>query len=200
MQISDRRQALDRRQVLDRRLRSRFRVKVPFSLKNSSQEVAGTTRNISILGISAFTNAPIDMTQPVQCILKLPAGDHPVTVSGTIIRCEQLPESQPEGSYEIGVFFKEFQDRGDVALQRFLQQVGSEEEQAIKAGYIVLKQRLAARRRRKRLETLRKRRRQLARMRRKRLAEKKRSAPKGRSKEKRPRTTPSGPKAPEQGS
>lgn len=153
----------------ERRLRTRFRVRVPFVLKGNGQEVRGTTRNISLLGISAYTQGPLPMVQPVQCLLELPQEPQPLTVNGTVIRCEQLSEAHPDGPYEVGVFFKEFQKRGETALLKYLEQMAQEERSAIKEGYQILQQRIIARRRRKQLEELHKKRRRAERLRRRRL-------------------------------
>ena len=152
----------------DRRLRTRFRIQIPFLLKGDSQEVQGITRNVSLLGISAFANASFPQAQPVRCILNLSSPAKPIVAHGTIIHCEPLPQPVPEGSHEIGVFFKEFEETGEPMLARFLEQLVHKEEEALKAGYRALKQKLAIRKRRKRLEELRKQRRRLARLRRRR--------------------------------
>ncbi len=155
--------------VAERRLRTRFRVRVPFVLKGNGQEVRGTTRNISLLGISAYTQGPLPVVQPVQCLLELPQEPQPLTVNGTVIRCEQLPEAHPDGPYEMGVFFKAFQKKGEAALLKYLEQMAQEEQSAIKEGYRVLQQRITARRRRKQLEELHRKRRRVERLRRRRL-------------------------------
>ena len=155
----------------ERRLRTRYKVRVPFTVRGDGQEVRGTTRNISLLGISAYSDSSISQVQPVQCLLNLPDQPQPLVANGTVIRCEPLPQPHPDGAYEIGVFFKEFEDAGEADLARFLEQVQSDERSAIQAGYRALKQRLAARKRRKRLAALRKRRRMLKRLRRKRMLE-----------------------------
>lgn len=166
----------------DRRLRARYKVRVPFTLKNDGGEVDGTTRNVSLLGISAYSKSSVPQTQSVQCLLNLPQRSQPLVASGTVIRCEALPQPHPDGTYEIGVFFKEFEGAGEIDLTRFLEQVQSDEHSAIQAGYQALKQRLEARKRRKRLAALRKRRRMEKRLRRKRAQERKkklRAAKKG---------------------
>ena len=163
----------------DRRLRTRFRIRLPFVLKNNGQQVRGTTRNLSLLGISAYTEGPLSLVQPVQCVLEIPSShSQSVVASGTVIRCEMLREPNPDGSYETGVFFKEFEANGESTLARFLEDITDQEQAAIKAGYRVLQQRIAARRRRKRLELARIKRRKLERLRRRRarLAKKKRLA------------------------
>ncbi len=152
----------------ERRNRTRFRVRLPFTLKSNGDEVRGTTRNISLLGISAYTNRPLPQVQPVQCLLELPEKPQPLVVHGTVIRCETLPEPHPDGSYEMGVFFKEFPETEESALERFLDQVAQKERQAIQEGFRALQQRLAARKRRKRQELLAKRKRRLARLRKRR--------------------------------
>lgn len=154
---------------LDRRLRARYKVRVPFVLRNNGHEVPGITRNVSLLGISAFSNTSVSGVQPVQCFLNLPNRQHPLVANGTVIRCELLREPHPDGSHEIGVFFKEFEGSGETELSKFLQQVLEEEQSAIQAGYKALKERLAARRRRRRLEERRKQKRRLERLRRRRL-------------------------------
>lgn len=150
----------------DRRMRARYKVQVPFVLKGDGQEVRGTTRNISLLGISAYSESPVSQVQPVQCLLTLPDFQQPLVAHGTVIRCEPLPQSIPEGSHEIGVFFKEFQGTGETDLSRFLSHVLQEEQSAIQAGYRALKQRVAARKKRKKREALEKRRRKLKRLKR----------------------------------
>lgn len=159
----------------DRRMRSRYKVQVPFLLKSSSQEVRGTTRNISLLGISALSDSPVSQVQPVQCLLDLPNSRLPLVAHGTVIRCEPLSQELPEGSHEIGIFFKEFEGTGETDLTRFLTQVLQEEQNAIQAGYRALKQRVANRKKKKRLEALEKRKRKLKRLRRRkaRLAQQK---------------------------
>ena len=154
---------------MERRLRTRFRVRLPFVLKNDGQEVRGTTRNVSLLGISAYTDAPLSQVQPVQCLLELPKRSRPLVANGTVLRCEPLAEPHPDGPYEMGVFFKEFPGGGEPILSRFLDRLEREDEEAIKAGYRILQQRIADRRRKRHLEVQRKRRRRLARLRRRRL-------------------------------
>ena len=83
-----------------------------------------------------------------------------------MIRCEPLGTSVSEGSHEIGVFFKEFEGTGESALSKFLIQVLKEEQTAIQAGYKALKQRVAARKKKKKLEALEKRKRKLKRLKR----------------------------------
>lgn len=150
----------------DRRLRNRYKVRLPFTLKNNGQEIQGTTRNLSLLGISAYAFSPITQIQPVQCHLNLPSRNQPLIAHGTVIRCEALTDPHPDGSHEIGVFFKEFDGNGEAELSKFLQQLLQEEHSAIQAGYRELKQRVAARHRRKKLELERKRKRRVARLRR----------------------------------
>lgn len=150
----------------NRRMRARYKVQVPFLLKSDGQEIRGTTRNISLLGISALSDSPVSQVQPVQCVLDLPGSQQPLVAHGTVIRCEPLSQTLPEGSQEIGVFFKEFEGRGETDLTRFLTHVLQEEQDAIQAGYRALKQRVAARKKKKRLEALEKRRRKLKRLRR----------------------------------
>ncbi|MBI3615975.1 MAG: PilZ domain-containing protein [Candidatus Omnitrophica bacterium] len=178
---------MDRRRGVDRRLRARFRAHLPLLLKGASQEVEGTTRNVSLLGVSAYAKGPLPQAEPVQCILELPSESKPIIATGTIIHCEALTQPLPEGSHEVGVFFKEFQEPGESTLAKFLEQISHKEESALKAGYQALKQKLAARKRRKQLEALRKRRRRLARLRRRRqrlAREKKRLAAKRLAKKK----------------
>ncbi len=153
----------------ERRLRTRFRVSLPFTLKSDSQEARGTTRNVSLLGISAVIDSTFPQAQPVDCLLHLAASSKPIIAHGTIIHCDPLPEPTPEGSHELGVFFKEFEQNGESNLARFLEQMAHKEEAALKAGYRALKQKLAARKRRKRMEELKKRRRRQERLRRRRL-------------------------------
>ena len=150
----------------NRRMRARYKVQVPFLLKSDGHEIRGTTRNISLLGISAFSDSPVSQVQPVQCVLDLPGSEHPLVAHGTVIRCEPLSQKLPEGSQEIGVFFKEFEGKGETDLNRFLTHVLQEEQGAIQAGYRALKQRVAARKKKKRLEALEKRKRRLKRLRR----------------------------------
>ena len=165
----------------DRRLRTRYKVRVPFTLRTDGQEVRGTTRNISLLGASAYSDSPVSRVQAVECLLELPQNPQPLVASGTVIRCQPLEQPHPDGAYEIGVFFKEFRAQGESELVRFLKQIVDDEQAAIQAGYRALKQRLAARKRRKRLAALRKHRRMLKRLRRKRMLERqKRLRKKGR--------------------
>lgn len=170
--------ASERRSGSERRMRARYKVQVPFILKSSGEEVRGTTRNISLLGISAYSDAPVSQVQPVQCVMNLPESQRPLIASGTVIRCEPLSQNLPEGSHEIGVFFKEFEGTGETDLTRFLTRVLQEEQSAIQAGYRALKQRVAARKKKKRLETLEKRKRKLKRLRRRkaRLAKQKKKS------------------------
>lgn len=153
----------------ERRLRARFRIRIPFVLRSNGHEVRGITRNVSLLGISAYTDAPMPQVQPVQCVLELPKQPKPLIANGTVIRCESLTQPHPDGPYEMGVFFKGFPEGGEPILSRFLDQLAREDREAIKTGYRLLQQRVAERRRRKRLEAERKRRRRLARLRRRRL-------------------------------
>ena len=155
----------------ERRLRTRYKVRVPFTLRIDGQEVRGTTRNVSLLGISAYSNSSVSQIQQVQCLLNLPQRPQPLIANGTVIRCAPLEQAHPDGTHEIGVFFKEFQGQGESELTRFLEQVQDDEHSAIQAGYRALKQRLAARKRRKRLAARRKHRRMLKRLRRRRLRE-----------------------------
>lgn len=166
----------------ERRLRARYKVRVPVVLRNDGQEIRGFTRNISLLGASAYGDSSVSQVQSVQCVLNIPEKPRPLIANGTVIRCEQLPEPHPDGSYEIGVFFKEFQGQGEAELSRFLIQLQEQERSAIQAGYRALKQRLAAKRRRRRLELLRRRKRRQLRLRRRReaLRRKKKSRPRGR--------------------
>ena len=168
----------------DRRLRTRFRVKLPFLLKGAEKEVEGITRNVSLLGVSSYTKGPLPQGQPVQCILELPSESEPVTANGTIIHCEAMTHPSAEGTHEVGIFFKEFEDAGESTLACCLEQISKKEESALRVGYQVLKQKVAARKRRKRLEALRKRRRRLARLRRKRqrLAQERRGKERRRAK------------------
>ncbi len=147
-------------------MRARYKVQVPFLLKSNGQEVRGTTRNISLLGISALSESSVSQVQPVQCLLDLPNVPQPLIAHGTVIRCEPVSRKLPEGSHEIGVFFKEFEGTGETDLTRFLTQVLQDEQSAIQAGYRALKQRVADRKKRKRMEALEKRKRKLKRLRR----------------------------------
>jgi len=156
-------------QGTERRLRTRYRVRVPFVLKGAAEESHGITRNISLLGISAYADSPISQVQPVQCVLNVPEIKHPLLVQGTVIRCEALPEAHPDGPYEVGVFFKEFPGTTETELTQFLNRIAQEEYSAIQAGYKVLKQRIAARKRRKRTEELQKKKRKAERLRKRRL-------------------------------
>lgn len=153
----------------ERRLRTRFRIRVPFVLITNGQEVHGITRNISLLGISAYSEAPVAHVQPVQCHLALPQSHSPIIAQGTVIRCAPLVQPHPDGSYEIGVFFKGFQATGEAVLTKFLDRKAREERVALKAGFQALKQKLVQRRRRKQREALQKRRRRAQRLQRKRL-------------------------------
>ncbi len=163
----------------ERRMRARYKVRVPFILKGAGQEVRGTTRNISLLGISAYSESSVSQVQPVQCVMNLSGMSKPLVANGTVIRCEPLSHPGEEGSHEIGVFFKEFEGTGETDLVRFLRDVLQREQSAIQAGYRALKQRVAARKKRKQLEALEKRQRKLKRLRRRRqaLAKKKKRSP-----------------------
>ncbi len=141
----------------DRRLRARFRVRVPFVLRGRGQEMRGMTRNVSLLGISAYGDGPSPLAESTECILELSRQPlSTITAHGTVIRSEALPEVHPDGSYEVGVFFKEFEKKSESILSKFLGRVSASEEVAIQKGYLALKQRIAARRRRKLLEQRRK--------------------------------------------
>lgn len=156
----------------ERRLRTRYRVRIPFLLKAVEETVPpvrGTTRNISLLGISAYTESSMNPAQPVQCLLEFPSKPQPLVAQGTIIRCAPLETPHPDGPYEVGVFFKAFQGNGEKELVKFLQEAAQQEQAAIQDGYRELKRRLAQRRRKKRLEALRKQRRRQARLRKRRL-------------------------------
>lgn len=154
--------------LVERRGRMRFRVRLPFVLRNDGQEVRGVTRNVSLLGIASYTQGPLSPAQPVQCFLELSSRSQPIVANGTIIRCTMLTESHPDGPYETGVFFKEFEGRGETTLTRYLERIVRKEETAIRAGYKAFRQKLAARRRRRRLEELRKKKRRVERLRRRR--------------------------------
>ncbi len=169
----------------DRRLRARFRARLPFVLKGNGNEVRGITRNVSLLGISAYTQGSILRGQPVQCLLELPSQPQsPLIARGTVIRCEPTSSEQSDGDHEVGVFFRLFEEEGEATLSKYLRHIAQEEQQTIQAGYRVLKKRLAARRNRKRLEELRKKRRRQVRLRRRkrRLAQQKRLAAQRRKK------------------
>jgi hypothetical protein len=153
----------------ERRLRTRYRVRVPFTLKGTEQPVRGTTRNISLLGISAYAESSLPQVHPVQCLLDIPSKPEPLAVNGTVIRCSPSQSPHPDGPYEIGVFFKDFQGGGENELMRFLTQVADQEQEAIKDGYRELKQRMATRKRKKRSEALRKLKRKKERLRKRRL-------------------------------
>ncbi|MBI3318446.1 MAG: PilZ domain-containing protein [Candidatus Omnitrophica bacterium] len=162
----------------ERRLRARFRVRLPFVLRSDGQQIRGATRNVSLLGISAYGEGPLNQVQAVQCVLELPAGNNPVVANGTVIRCRPLQEAHPDGSYELGVFFKEFQQQGETALSKFLDRVSLDEREAIQEGYRALKQRLADRKRRKRLKERRKQLRRQRRLRKRRILRRKQLAKK----------------------
>ena len=166
----------------DRRMRARYKVQVPFVLKSNGHEIRGITRNISLLGISAHSDSPVSQVQPVQCVLNLPDSDQPLIAKGTVIHCEPLEKSASEGSHEIGVFFKEFEGTGESDLSKFLSQVLQQEQTAIQAGYRALKQRVAARKKKKKLEAIEKRKRKLKRLKRRqaRLAKNKKNKKKKR--------------------
>lgn len=153
----------------DRRLRARYKVRVPFLLRDNGGEVHGITRNVSLLGISAYSDTAVGRAQPVHCLLNLPNRPHPLVAHGTVIRCEPLGQPHPDGNHEVGIFFKEFEGSGEADLSRFLQRVLQEEQSAIQIGYKELKQRLAARRRRRRVEEQRRKKRRRERLRRRRL-------------------------------
>lgn len=128
-------------------------------------------------------------SQPVECHLNLAGSTEAIVAVGTIIRCDPALQPNSDGAYEVGVFFKQFQGNGESILSEFLQQIGTQEEDAIKSGYILLKQKQVARKKKKRLEAIRKRRRQEARLRKKKRtlkkqsqSKKKRGASRGRTK------------------
>ncbi len=154
----------------DRRHRTRYRARLSVIVRNNGTEITGTTRNVSLLGVSALTNGPVLRGQPVQCKLELPGAEaFPLSVNGTVIRCEPAPAGETEGSHTVGVFFQEFEGRGESTLSKFLREVVQQERQIIKTGYKELKKRLEDRTRRKQLEELEKKRRRLARLRRRKL-------------------------------
>lgn len=165
--------------VDERRNRTRFRIRLPFVLKNNGQEVQGTTRNISLLGIASYTHQPIEPARPVICLLELPHRPaNPVCARGTVIRCAPAAESHPDGSFETGVFFKEFDGEGETILSKYLHRILQREETAIRAGYKAFRKKIAARKRRKRYEELRKKKKRSERLKRKRqkLARSRRAA------------------------
>ena len=153
---------------MERRNRMRFRVRLSFILRNDGQEVRGTTRNVSLLGIAAYTVGSLPPAQPVECFLELPGHDKPLVAKGTVIRCTMLSETHPDGPYETGVFFKEFEGKGETTLTKYLEKIVRKEEAAIHAGYKAFRERLTARKRRRRLEELQKKKRRAQRLRRKR--------------------------------
>ena len=160
----------------ERRLRARFRARLSFVLKSNGTEFRGTTRNVSLLGISAYMGESLSPGQSVQCVLELPSSmDSPIVVQGTVIRSERSSFQQPEGDHEVGVFFREFQEKGEGILLRYLRQIAREEQETVKKGYRVLRERIAARKKRKHLEALMKKKRRVERLRRrkKRLARQK---------------------------
>ena len=174
---------------VDRRLRNRYKARLPLTLKNNGQEIHGVTRNISLLGVSAFSFSPSSQFQPVQCLLHLPHQVQPLIVHGTVIRSEPLSAPHPDGTHETGIFFKGFERGGEETLSKFLHQILDEEHAAIQAGYQSLKQRAAARLRRKQQEVKRKNKRRKERFQRKQLRLKK--APPRASARGHPRKNPS---------
>lgn len=162
----------------DRRMRARYKVRVPFTLKSNGQEIRGMTRNVSLLGISAYSDSPISQVQPVQCLLSIPTQQQPLVAHGTVIRCEPMSQPHPDGSHEIGVFFKQFETGAEVTLERFLESLLKAERSAIQAGYRALKQRAAERQKRKKQEAAEKSRRRRLRLarRKRRLAKQKKLA------------------------
>ena len=98
--------------------------------------------------------------------MNLPEFQRPLIANGTVIRCEPLDPPNPDGSHDIGVFFKQFEGTGEGDLLKFLDHVLQQEQSAIQAGYRALKQRVAARKRRKQMEALEKKKRKLKRLRR----------------------------------
>lgn len=133
----------------DRRLRTRYKVRVPFTLKSNSEEIQGVTRNVSLLGISAYSDSTISNSVPVQCALHIPHQQKPIIAHGTVIRCEPLPDRHADGGNEVGVFFKQFDGTQEQDLDRFLRKVLDDERLAIQAGFKELRQRAAARKRKK---------------------------------------------------
>lgn len=146
----------------------RFRVRLPFVLRSDGQEVHGITRNVSLLGIASYTQGPVSPAQSVECLLELSKKSAPLVAHGTVIRCTMLTEPNPDGPYETGVFFKEFDRKGETTLTRYLERIVQKEEAAIRAGYRAFRQKLASRRRRRRLEELRKKKRRAQRLRKRR--------------------------------
>ena len=159
----------------ERRLRTRFRVRFPLTLKNGSIQIQGMTRNVSLLGVSAYADGSLPQAQSVHCMMELPSESKTVAATGTVVHCEPLSQPHPDGSFEIGIFFQDFEERGESTLARYLEHISDKEETALKAGYRAFKKKIAARKRRKQLEAVKKRRRKQPRQRKKqrRLAKKK---------------------------
>lgn len=152
----------------ERRGRTRYRIRIPFTLKGNGDPVQGTTRNISLLGISAYSKGPVDQVRPVDCCLEIPASSgRQVIARGTVTRCHPMAHPNPDGSFEIGVFFREFRLEDEKTLTHYLESVSSKEQAEIATAYKELKKKLADRKRRKQAELRKKRLKRLARLRKK---------------------------------
>jgi hypothetical protein len=147
----------------ERRGKTRFRVRLPFLLKANGFEAPGTTRNLSLLGIAGYTSTPLTLGQVVDCHLEIPKPALSIISHGTVVRCDALTEPHPDGTYEMGVFFRTFEPNNESLLTRFLNHLSREEDSAVQAGLRAFKEKIKARKRRKRLEALQKKRRALAR-------------------------------------
>ena len=165
----------------DRRLRTRYKVRVPFTIKSNSEEIQGVTRNVSLLGISAYSDSTITHSVPVQCMLHIPQQQRPIIAHGTVIRCEPLSERHPDGGNEVGVFFKQFEGTHENDLDSFLHKVLEDERAAIRAGFNELRRRASARKKKKIrvLEIKQKKREERLRKRRLRLLEKMKAKKRG---------------------
>ncbi len=147
----------------ERRGKIRFRVRLPFTLRSNGLEIHGATRNLSLLGIAGYSHTSLALGQAVDCQVEIPKALTPITAHGTIVRCDPLTEPNPDGTHELGVFFRTFDPNQETLLTRYLRKLSRAEESAIQAGYRAFQEKLKARRRRKRLEALQKKRRALAR-------------------------------------
>jgi hypothetical protein len=142
---------------------------MPFTLKNDGEEIQGMTRNVSLLGISAYSQTGIDQVQEVECHLQIPETSREIIANGTVTRCHPLQEPHPDGPFEVGVFFKSFEPKGELNLVEYLKAVSDKEQAEITVAYRELKKKLAARKRRKKTELLRKKKRRAERLRKRRL-------------------------------
>jgi hypothetical protein len=140
----------------DRRLRRRQDARIPFVLSTEQgDEAHGFTRNVSLLGISGYTHAPFKEAQPVRCRLNIPGDPQPIVAHGAVIYCRPLSQPHPEGTYGIGVFFREFEGSGEAKLSTHLQELRQKEQAQLEAAYQDYKRHMAAKKRERWLRKLR---------------------------------------------